>query len=173
MGVGLGLGQVLATGTLAFGINMPCRTTVFALDSKQLTPILYRQMSGRAGRRGYDDVGNVVFFGVPPQRAAQLMTTKLPSLQGQIPSSTALSLRLLSLHKLLSVEDSLPLEKSLTVMLTRPLAGFATDAAAAARVTRLLTHHFRFSVNFLLQQHFVYVDEMGGDGGGVGWCGGG
>jgi superfamily II RNA helicase len=37
---------VIATDTLAFGVNMPCRTAVFALDSKSLTPTMYRQMSG-------------------------------------------------------------------------------------------------------------------------------
>jgi superfamily II RNA helicase len=36
---------VIATGTLALGINMPCRTVVFAGDSVYLTALNYRQAS--------------------------------------------------------------------------------------------------------------------------------
>ena len=68
---------------------------------------MYRQMSGRAGRRGYDDVGNVIFFGVRAERAAQLMTTKLPSLQGQFPLSATLGLRTLLLQQRLERPQAL------------------------------------------------------------------
>lgn len=51
---------VIATGTLALGINMPCATVVFSGDSVFLTALNYRQAAGRAGRRGFDLLGNVV-----------------------------------------------------------------------------------------------------------------
>jgi hypothetical protein len=71
-----------------FFVHPPSRLSLPAPppSAQSLTPTMYRQMSGRAGRRGYDDVGNVIFFGVRAERAAQLMTTKLPSLQGQVGS---------------------------------------------------------------------------------------
>lgn len=75
--------QVLfATETLALGINMPCRTVVFAGDSLQLDPMNYKQMAGRAGRRGFDTLGNVVFMGIPKQRVQNLMVSMLPRIKG-------------------------------------------------------------------------------------------
>lgn len=59
---------VIATGTLAYGIHMPCRTVVMAGDSPFLDALNFRQMSGRAGRRGLDNMGHVVFFSLPQVR---------------------------------------------------------------------------------------------------------
>ncbi len=65
---------VFATETLAAGINMPARTTVLSSITKRsdrghrsLTASEFLQMSGRAGRRGMDDVGHVVVVPAPHQ----------------------------------------------------------------------------------------------------------
>lgn len=73
---------LFATETLALGINMPCRTTIFAGDTLFLDPMNYKQMSGRAGRRGYDTLGNIVFFGISKNRVRNLMVSNLPEIQG-------------------------------------------------------------------------------------------
>jgi superfamily II RNA helicase len=61
------LRAVFATETLAAGINMPARSTVISTISKRtdvghrlLTSSEFLQMSGRAGRRGMDELGHVV-----------------------------------------------------------------------------------------------------------------
>jgi len=58
---------VFATETLALGINMPARSVVIESMMKfngetheQMTPGEYTQLSGRAGRRGIDEVGHSV-----------------------------------------------------------------------------------------------------------------
>ena len=58
---------VFATETLALGINMPARTVVieslmkFTGEKHELmTPGLYTQLSGRAGRRGIDELGHCI-----------------------------------------------------------------------------------------------------------------
>jgi ATP-dependent RNA helicase HelY len=58
---------VFATETLSLGINMPARTVVIEKLSKFtgerhefLTPGEYTQLTGRAGRRGIDDVGYAI-----------------------------------------------------------------------------------------------------------------
>jgi ATP-dependent RNA helicase HelY len=63
---------VFATETLALGINMPARTVVIEKLSKFtgerhefLTPGEYTQLTGRAGRRGIDQVGYAVVLWSP------------------------------------------------------------------------------------------------------------
>lgn len=63
---------VFATETLALGINMPARTVVIEKLSKFtgerhefLTPGEYTQLTGRAGRRGIDNIGHAVVLWSP------------------------------------------------------------------------------------------------------------
>ncbi|MFP3907346.1 MAG: DEAD/DEAH box helicase [Acidimicrobiales bacterium] len=63
---------VFATETLALGINMPARSVVIEKLSKysgerheSLTPGEYTQLTGRAGRRGIDEVGHAVVLWSP------------------------------------------------------------------------------------------------------------
>lgn len=84
---------VIATGTLALGINMPCKTTVFVGDSISLTALQYRQMSGRSGRRGFDPLGHVVFFGLTHTKIVRLLMSRLPKLSRHFPLTTTLTLR--------------------------------------------------------------------------------
>ena len=90
------LNVVVATTTLAVGIHVPCKTVVIAGDEIYLTPLTYRQMAGRAGRRGFDNVGRVIFLGVPERKVKRLMAANLPKLTGNFPVSTTLCLRLLT-----------------------------------------------------------------------------
>ncbi len=65
-----GLAKVLfCTETFAVGINCPTRTVVFTSIDKYtdggkrlLEPAEYKQMAGRAGRRGLDSFGNVIIL---------------------------------------------------------------------------------------------------------------
>lgn len=76
---------VFATETLAVGINMPARSVVIEKLTKftgdhheQLTPGQYTQLTGRAGRRGLDEVGDAVVLWSPWTRfdeAAQLASS--------------------------------------------------------------------------------------------------
>jgi superfamily II RNA helicase len=53
---------------------MPCQTVVMFGDSEELNAITFRQMSGRAGRRGFDKRGNVVFAAISQQKVRHLHT---------------------------------------------------------------------------------------------------
>ena len=89
------LNLVFATGTLALGIHMPCRTVAVIGDSPFLNPLDFQQMSGRAGRRGFDTEGNVVFMGLNERKMRGLLTGKLPSMVGNFPLNVTMVLRLL------------------------------------------------------------------------------
>jgi len=88
------LSLVVCSATLALGIHMPCRSVVFLGDSPGLNSMTYRQMAGRAGRRGYDNRGNVVFLGVPGAKACRLVTSVAPRLHGTSPLDMSATARL-------------------------------------------------------------------------------
>jgi ATP-dependent RNA helicase HelY len=77
---------VFATETLSLGINMPAKSVVIedlwkfqGERHELLTPGEYTQLTGRAGRRGIDDVGHaIVLFQrqVPFERVASLASTR-------------------------------------------------------------------------------------------------
>ncbi|KAI1767757.1 P-loop containing nucleoside triphosphate hydrolase protein [Hypoxylon sp. FL1150] len=144
---------VVATGTLALGLNMPCKTVVFTGDSVFLTALNYRQASGRAGRRGFDVLGNVVFHGIPPKRALEIMSARLPDLRGQFPTSVTLVLRLLGLlHGTDNSEYASNAAKSLLTQTRLYLGGPASQMSVA--------HHLRFSIDYLRRQHLLSKDGV-------------
>jgi superfamily II RNA helicase len=88
---------LFATETFAVGINMPTKTVVFTgyrkyddeKDSyRMLTTSEYIQMAGRAGRRGKDDKGIVIYLPITqpeePLLVKQMMTGKSSTVSSQM-----------------------------------------------------------------------------------------
>ena len=96
---------VFATETLAAGINMPARSTVISSTSKRtdsghrmLTSSEFLQMSGRAGRRGMDEVGYVTIVGTQfqsPEEVAELVLSDANPLESRFSPSYSMVLNLL------------------------------------------------------------------------------
>lgn len=96
---------VFATETLAAGINMPARSTVISATSKKtdtghrmLTANEFLQMSGRAGRRGMDEVGYVTIVGTSfqsPEEVAELVLSDSNPLESRFSPSYSMVLNLL------------------------------------------------------------------------------
>mmetsp|Transcript_38853 Transcript_38853/g.89223 ORF Transcript_38853/g.89223 Transcript_38853/m.89223 type:complete len:715 (-) Transcript_38853:368-2512(-) len=94
---------VFATETLAVGVNMPARTVVFSQVDKPndgpgktghrpLRPDEFWQMAGRAGRRGMDELGYVIY--APTLSVAGLSNMASPQelremLVGAMPAATS------------------------------------------------------------------------------------
>lgn len=91
-----GLIKVLfATETFAIGVNMPTKTVVFTELMKptnngrrSLLPSEYKQMSGRAGRRGKDAFGTVIIlpvYNLPTQlEMVSMVLGKVPSVSSKL-----------------------------------------------------------------------------------------
>lgn len=124
MSAGL-LRLMIATGTVAAGVDFPARTVIVTSHGKRghegfkdLTPSEFQQMSGRAGRRGKDRVGFCLLAPTADCDARVIHSISkrppepLKSAYFASPSS------ILNLLKYRSIED-------LTYMVENSLAGFA------------------------------------------------
>ncbi|TGZ84201.1 P-loop containing nucleoside triphosphate hydrolase protein [Ascodesmis nigricans] len=139
---------VFATGTLSLGINMPTKTVVFAGDSVYLTALNYRQASGRAGRRGFDLLGNVIFHAIPSEKVHRLISSRLPSIIGHFPVSTSLILRLFIL--LHNSGQSPHATTSIQSLLTQPRLVIGSQS-----FRNQVLHHLRFSIEYLRRQKLL------------------
>jgi superfamily II DNA or RNA helicase len=139
---------VVATGTLALGINMPCKTVVFTGESVFLTALEYRQCAGRAGRRGFDLLGNVVFQNMQHEKVLRLMSSRLPDLNGHFPVTTTLVLRLFTL--LHGSNNSKYAASCINSLLSQPRLYMGGPSFKDQTL-----HHLRFSIEYLRRQHLL------------------
>ncbi|NXK03380.1 DDX60 helicase, partial [Herpetotheres cachinnans] len=143
---------VTATSTLALGINMPCKSVVFAEDSVFLDALNYRQMSGRAGRRGQDMIGNVFFYDIPLPKVERLIKSNVPQLKGQFPLTVSLILRLMLLAA--TADDKADARAKALSVLKHSLMSFRKE-----RYAEILKIYFMFSLQFLIKEG--YLDQEG------------
>ena len=127
---------------------MPCKTVVFSGDSVFLTALNFRQAAGRAGRRGFDLLGNVVFQGVSTAKACRLLSSRLPDLNGHFPVTTSLILRLFTL---LHESGNSPFAvRAVNSLLSQPRM-YLNGAEFKDQVL----HHLRFSIEYLRRAHLL------------------
>jgi ATP-dependent RNA helicase DDX60 len=80
------LAVVFSDEALAYGVNMPFRSCIFCGDmGDALTPLIAQQMQGRAGRRGLDVQGNVVYLGMDWPYIENLMLGQISHVTGKQP----------------------------------------------------------------------------------------
>ena len=150
---------VFATETLALGINMPARTVVLEKMVKfngdahvDLTPGQYTQLTGRAGRRGIDSIGNAVVQWAPamdPRQVAGLASTRTYPLISLFTPGYNMAINMLQMN---GFEDSIRLiEKS--------FAQFQTDRSVVGEVRKIERH--KGSVDKLRAQLDAAVTELG------------
>jgi ATP-dependent RNA helicase HelY len=143
---------VFATETLALGINMPARSVVIEKTSKfsgdghePLTPGEYTQLTGRAGRRGIDDIGHAVVLWspfVPFDQVASLASRRANALTSSFRPTYNMAANLVrryqpdSAHHLLNLSFAQYRADSDVVRLEAQLERRSEDLASAERLTR-------------------------------------
>ena len=128
---------VVATETLALGINMPARTVVLERLEKFngethaiLTPGQYTQLTGRAGRRGIDRVGHAVVLhqrDLDFRTVAGLVGRRTEPLRSSFAPSYNMAVNLLRQHDLAQAE----------ALLAASFAQFDADRRVERKVARV------------------------------------
>lgn len=150
---------VFATGTLALGINMPCRSTIFCGDSLELNGLMFRQMSGRAGRRGFDLLGQVIFLDMAFGKVQRLIASDLSSLAGEFTLSPTTLLRALQMWELVTLDEEqdkeLARSKADIARCLAPAFSIPFFQSKSAELATQVAYFTRFSLEMLYKQGFI------------------
>jgi superfamily II RNA helicase len=88
------LAVVFSDAALAYGVNMPFRSCIFCGDmGEELTPLIAQQMQGRAGRRGMDVQGNIIYLGMEWSYIENLMLGQISHVTGKEPRYPTMALQ--------------------------------------------------------------------------------
>ena len=163
------LDAIFATSTVAAGVNFPARTVAFLnsdrFNGKQflaLTATQLHQMTGRAGRRGMDNIG---FALVIPDKymdvklVVRLLTLPASDIDSQIRINFSMVLNLLLSHRPEQIRGLL--SKSFATFLISRLRLDTSEHASREHLWQDFLHH----LNFLKATGFVSAeDELTPDG---------
>ncbi len=163
------LDAVFATSTVAAGVNFPARTIVLLnsdrYNGKHFAPLTateFHQMTGRAGRRGMDKIGFVLFM---PGRhmdlrlMARLLSSPSLAVTSQIKINFSMVLNLLLSHD----------PDQIQLLLKKSFAAYCIAQSSAKKKARephkLLWQDFLRHLEFLKLTGFVTAaDELNADG---------
>ena len=154
---------VFATTTLALGVHSPCRSVIIAGDHVRLNTVQFRQMSGRAGRRGLDWIGYCLFLGVPVSKIHRLMTSNLSRLKGHVHMDASTQLRLFQLHnELEKLQSSTEVRECVTMarcLLTEPLFAFGRSQCAKGKYAEFQLQSMRYACDCFVRQGLLFKDK--------------
>lgn len=158
------LDAMFATSTVAAGVNFPARTVVILNSDRYngteflpLTSTEFQQMTGRAGRRGMDNIGFVVTI---PGRFMNLrliprLINAPPSpVNSQIHINFSMVLNLLLSHSPDQIEKLL--EKSFASYQMECMKKIPNNKMFRMEDENYLWNDFSRHLNFLIEENFVY-----------------
>ena len=134
---------------------MPTKTVAFVKDSMQLDALQFRQSSGRAGRRGFDVQGNIVFLDIPMSKIRHLTISAIPDIKTYLPSSVTFLMRLLHFNS--KAEDKMDAINRSLIALQCPLN--AQSIPTRHLIDLQLRFHCLHTLDFLYRLNLI--DEQG------------
>jgi len=113
-------------------------------------------MSGRAGRRGFDDNGQVYFFGFSNPRIKQLFSSSLPQILGDFPLTMSFILQQLILYnsEKSNSQEYAMIKKTLQVFFELPLFSFGKEFGYESQ----LSSYLKFTLDFLMRNKYLLCD---------------
>ena len=163
------LDAVFATSTVAAGVNFPARTVVFFNSDRfngkhflPLTPTEFHQMTGRAGRRGMDNIGFALVV------AGRFMDVRLMAKLFNMPSSDVFSQIKIGFSMVLNLLLSHNPDQ-IEALLKKSFANYLISKSKS-RVKRVYDHkylwkNFMHHLKFLIDTGFVNTEnELTWDG---------
>jgi superfamily II RNA helicase len=153
---------VFATEGLALGVHSPCRSVVLGGDHVHLNTSQFRQMIGRAGRRGLDFLGHAIFLGVSQAKMQRLLTSDLATLKGHVHIDPIVELRLQQMYDYEAERDEQAVDRTFAAhmtecLLSRPL--FYQGLNSCPDYAALQVRHFGATLGLLARVGFVHKSE--------------
>lgn len=130
---------------------MPTKTVAFVQDSIYLDALQYRQASGRAGRRGFDVQGHIIFVDIPLSKISHLIMSTVPNIRSHFPTSVTFLMRLL--HLFSNAKDSNDAMNRSLIALQYPLV--AQSNLNYSLIDIQTRFHCLFTLDFLYQLNLV------------------
>jgi len=136
---------------------MPCKCVVMCRDSIYINGVQFRQMAGRAGRRGFDLEGRVILAGLPASKIKRLLANRLPDIISSSPLTPTSSLRLLVSHAITRDEAVVNVAKT---FVAHPLFFNRANNQAGLPKGLVTGSHFLLGTEYLLREGVVDASGM-------------
>ncbi|KAL9657783.1 hypothetical protein ABK040_013121 [Willaertia magna] len=146
---------VISTSTLSLGIHMPARTVIIAGHSIYLTTTMFAQICGRSGRRGLENKGRAILFGIPQVIMNRLMSGTTPKIKGAMGLKSSFILKMLAL---LNSTKNLPLalqnivKEDISRLINKQIFYLGNGIPESENQNKM---SFRFVLEFLRRNHYL------------------
>ncbi|PRP77679.1 hypothetical protein PROFUN_00540 [Planoprotostelium fungivorum] len=152
------LAVIFGTATLSLGLNMPCKCVVMCRDSILINGVQFRQMAGRAGRRGFDLEGRVILAGLPASKIKRLLANRLPDIISSSPVTPTSALRLMVSH---AINRADPQVASVAkTFISHPLFFNNANNQVGLEKEIVTGSHLLLSVEYLLREGVIENNGM-------------
>jgi hypothetical protein len=138
---------------------MPVKSVIIGKESSYMNQVTFNQCSGRAGRRGLEVFGHVVFFDVKLPRIYRYLNAQVPSIRGSMGITPSFILRLLIAQNELmhtGISEKVDAFNSLVVeQILSPLLSSVDTTTQNNEFSNRMKYLFRYNIEFLYRTGLI------------------